>query len=85
MSIQYPVSMHPMPARVETSQGRTGLKCPVCGKTLAELHDQKVVIKAGQRYIIFALTNDAVERCPDQRCGADSLVSAPSHAETATP
>lgn len=46
--------------------------CAGCGRTLAEVYDDRVVVKAGDRLISFHI-NDAVEQtCP--RCASVSRI-----------
>lgn len=64
------------PARLDTSHGRTLWKCPACGKTLAEVEGRHVVIKVRDRFLVIALANDQTQRCPNPRCGAESVLQA---------
>lgn len=64
------------PARIVTRKGRTWWMCPQCGKTLAEVDGRHVVIKMGRRYLIIALSNDQVQRCPNPTCAAESVLRA---------
>lgn len=47
-------------------------QCPCCTRTLAEVYDDRVTVKAGDRLLIFPLTAPVVQICP--RCGSESMV-----------
>lgn len=64
------------PAEIVTRRGRTWWTCPGCGKTLAEIAGRHVVIKIGPRYLMIALANDQLQRCPDPRCATESVLRA---------
>lgn len=64
------------PAHIVTSRGRTWWRCPSCGKVLAEIEGRHVVIKMGHRFLMIALANDQTQRCPNPRCGAESVLRA---------
>lgn len=46
--------------------------CPCCGRTLGEVYDGRVVIKAGERMISFPVDAGVDQHCP--RCGTVSTV-----------
>lgn len=46
--------------------------CPVCNRTLGEVYGDRVVIKAGDRYITFPREAPVTQTCP--KCAADSTV-----------
>lgn len=64
------------PARIVTRKGHTWWTCPACGKVLAEINGRHVVIKSGRRYLVIALSNDQIQRCPEPRCCAESVLRA---------
>lgn len=44
--------------------------CPTCGRTLGEVYDDQVTVKAGDRLLIFPLTAPVEQTCP--KCGTVS-------------
>ena len=46
------------------------IMCPSCGRTLGEVHDDQVTIKAGERFIKFPMDAPVTQVCP--KCGAES-------------
>ena len=46
--------------------------CPCCGRTLGEVYDDRVVVKAGERLLTFPDTAPVEQTCP--RCGTISAV-----------
>ena len=45
--------------------------CPCCGRTLGEVYDRKVVVKAGERILTFPDDAPVSQVCP--RCGTESM------------
>ena len=63
-----------MEAVVMVSHGRRWWKCPACGRTLAEIVENRVVVKVGSRYVVIFLHNDQMQRCPHPASGASSVL-----------
>ena len=61
------------PATIVTRNGRRWWRC-ACGRTLGEVHDDRVIIKAGDRWLVLLLTAPITQRCPNPACGAWSTI-----------
>lgn len=44
--------------------------CPGCGRTLGEVYDDTVTVKAGERIIVFPIDAGVEQHCP--KCGTVS-------------
>lgn len=49
-------------------------KCPCCGRTLGEVYDDRVTVKAGDRMLVFPLSAPVEQHC--SRCGTISVAKA---------
>jgi hypothetical protein len=67
------------PATITTEAGHTWWMCPACGKRLAELVGDRVVIRSGREQWSFPVRNQPETVCP--RCLATSVL--PEEAEAA--
>lgn len=47
--------------------------CPCCSRTLGEVYDDRVVVKAGDRMLVFPTTARVQQHCP--KCGTVSAVT----------
>ena len=64
-------------ARIVPRGRHEAVLCPCCGRTLGEVYDDHVTVKAGERMLIFPVTADVRQLCP--KCGTESRI----HKETA--
>lgn len=71
------------PASIVAEAGRLWWKCPCCGRTLAELKDGRVVIKAGDRLLVATVTETMAQKCPARGCWEWSEYRSPSKAQVA--
>lgn len=46
-------------------------QCPCCGRTLGEVYDDRVTVKAGDRMLVFPLSAPVEQHC--SRCGTISM------------
>lgn len=67
---------HTEPARIVTRGDRTWWTCPTCGRKLGEIAGRHVVIKMGRHYLVIALANDQLQRCPSPACNTESVLRA---------
>lgn len=49
---------------------RLSWQCPCCNRTLGEVYDDRVTVKAGDRMLIFPLSAEVDQHCP--KCGTVS-------------
>lgn len=47
-------------------------QCPCCNRTLGEVYDDRVTVKAGERMLIFPVDAPVIQLCP--RCGSTSTL-----------
>lgn len=51
---------------------RLSWTCPCCGRTLGEVYDDRVTVKAGERMLIFPVDAEVEQVCP--KCGNTSTL-----------
>lgn len=60
------------PAKLIARGAHQQWSCPCCGRTLGEVYDDRVVVKAGERILSFPASAPVEQTCP--RCGTVSAV-----------
>ena len=63
------------PAKLVQRGTRRQWACPCCDRTLGEVYDDRVVVKAGDRLIVFTVHANVEQTCP--KCGTVSAVMTP--------
>ena len=61
------------PAKLIPRGSRLQWACPCCGRTLGEVYDDQVTVKAGERMLTFPVSAPVRQVCP--RCGSESVVT----------
>lgn len=62
------------PACIVTRRGRRWWRCPACRRTMGEVRDGVVLVKAGDRMLVLTIGPRVAQRCPNPACGAWSTI-----------